>query len=313
MAELHLHPVREIVRAGGQRACRRPVVTERLALVEHRLFAHAAHAATGARMRPCAIGVGEAGGLFGHRTRHAGGLEDALAHEDFPRLASDFLDELARDGVQHVVVRVAAAEAGRGLDVAQGTHGVGAAARRGRDEHQVARPQPQAAAVDEQVAHRHLVGDPRVVHAEPRHVVDDLVVPVQLAVVDEHGKRGGGDRLAGRTGGEDRVGVHALGRTEAAHAVALGQRTLAVLDDRDRHARHAMCPHRGVDARIQVRGRRGECGTRQQRRCQQREARREAASGHVHSPCKEWSCAATTGCGERRNSRHTPIVSSGRT
>ena len=243
-------------------------------------------------MRPCTIGVGEARGLLRDGTGHAGGLEHALAHEDFPRLPGDFLDELAGDGVQHVVVGVTAAEAGRGLDMAQRAHGVGAAARRGRDEHQVARAQAQAAAVHEQVAHGHLVGHPCVVHAEPRDVVDDLVVPLDLAVVDQHRERGGGDRLAGRSGRKDGVGVHALGRTELAHAVAFREHGLAVLHDRDRQPRHAVRLHGGLHARVEVGRLRGECGPGGQQQGQGEERR----SDHGMIFLKVQGYGAASGC-----------------
>ena len=75
---------------------------------------------------------------------------------------------------------------------------------------QVALAKAKAAAVDEQVADGHLARDPRIVHAETGHVVDDLVVPLDLALVDQGRERRDGERLAGRSGEEDRVGIDRL-------------------------------------------------------------------------------------------------------
>src|SRR3546814_1267322 len=69
-----------------------------------------------------------------------------------------------------------------------------------RHEHQIALPQPQTAAMDEQVADGDLARYPRVVHAKPGHMVDNRIVPPDLALVDEDGERRGGHRLAGRAG-----------------------------------------------------------------------------------------------------------------
>ena len=83
----------------------------------------------------------------------------------------------------------------------------------------------------------------RVTHGsyiwKPGQVIDDLVVPADLALIDEDRERGDGERLAGRAGRENRVGIDRLGRAELAHAEAFGERDLVVLDDRDRHAGHA--------------------------------------------------------------------------
>ena len=43
-------------------------------------------------------------------------------------------------------------------------------------------------------------------------MIDHLVVPADLALVDEDRERGDGERLAGRAGRKDRVGVDRLAR-----------------------------------------------------------------------------------------------------
>src|SRR5690606_233388 len=94
----------------------------------------------------------------------------------------------------------------------------------------------------------------------------DLVVPVQLALVDQDPERGGGDRLAGRASGEDGVGVDARVLTELADAIASRKRDLATFDDRDGHARHAVLFQYRFDMRVESgwrcgKGRSGEQGS----------------------------------------------------
>ena len=57
--------------------------------------------------------------LVAGRVEHAGRLEEVLADVVLVRLAAHQVDHVTRDDVKNVVVRVAAAEAGRGLDEAQ--------------------------------------------------------------------------------------------------------------------------------------------------------------------------------------------------
>src|SRR3546814_10829398 len=73
-------------------------------------------------MREGAVGGGETRSAVARRFLHAGGLEDMLGDEIFPGLAGHLLHQLAGDHVEDVVIGIAAAEAGRGLDVAQPLH-----------------------------------------------------------------------------------------------------------------------------------------------------------------------------------------------
>ena len=140
-----------------------------------------------------------------------------------------------------------------------------------RHEQQVALAEAEAAAVDEQVADRHLARDPRVVHAEVGHVVDDLVVPLDLALVDQRRERRVGERLAGRSGGEDRVGVDRLVGGDVAHAPALRERDLAVLDDGDGDAGRAELLAQLLDALLEARPAARHRRRRQREQAQRRE------------------------------------------
>src|SRR3546814_15969164 len=57
--------------------------------------------------------------------------------------------------------------------------------------------------MDEHVADGDLARYPRVVHAKPGHMVDNRIVPPDLALDDEDGERRGCHRLAGRAGLEE--------------------------------------------------------------------------------------------------------------
>lgn len=60
---------------------------------------------------------------------HARRLEDVVAHERFPGLAADLLDQLPGQHVQDVVIGIADAKAGGRPDVAQAAHRFGATER----------------------------------------------------------------------------------------------------------------------------------------------------------------------------------------
>ena len=174
------------------------------------------------------------------RVVHPQRCEHMGMHELLPRLAADRFDQLAGNHVEDIVVGITAAKTGRRLDEAQAPHRLLARQIAVGDEQKVARAKPEAAAMNEQIAHRHLARHPRIPHAEIGHMVDDLVVPFQLALVDQDGERGDGEGLARRAGAEDRVRADALGLADLAHAPALRERRLAILDDGDRHARRAV-------------------------------------------------------------------------
>jgi hypothetical protein len=90
--------------------------------------------------------------------------------------------------------------------------------------------------VRQQVADGHLAGDVGVVQLEGGHVLRHRVVPADLAFVHQHGERGGGERLGVGRDAEKRLGGDRRRLALLAHAVALGQYDLAVLDDGHRDA-----------------------------------------------------------------------------
>ena len=178
--------------------------------------------------------------------------EDARRDEVLPRLAAERLDDLAGHEVQHVVVGVGAAEAGRRLDVAQPPGNllpvVGA---RGPPE-QVARAEAEAAPVNQQVADRQLARHVRVVHLEPRQVVDDGRVPLQLALLDEQAERRGGEHLRVRRDAEQRPRVDRRRVAQLAHAVALGDDHLVVFHDGQADAGDVERLHHALDEAVEV-------------------------------------------------------------
>ena len=80
-------------------------------------------------------------------------------------------------------------------------------------QHQVAGAQAQAAVVDQQVTHLHLLADPRVMHAEPGQVPLHRIIPAQLALLHQSRQQRGGHRLAVGGDLEQRVLVDAAAIT----------------------------------------------------------------------------------------------------
>src|SRR3546814_15329298 len=73
------------------------------------------------------------------------------ADEILPRLAGDLLDQLAGDRVEDIVIGVGRAETRLGFEIGDALDRLLARQVRARHEHQIALPQPEPAAVDEQV------------------------------------------------------------------------------------------------------------------------------------------------------------------
>ncbi len=236
--ELHGEPAREVVCPGGDGAGGPDVRAERdLLLVEGLLrpdatqFAHPA-------VREGAIRRGQPVDVVRDTRLHADRREDPCLYEIFPGLAGNGLDQLARHRIQDVVVGETRAKARRGLQETDASHEVGAADPGRRHEHQVALAAAEAAAVHEQVAHRDLARDPGVVHSKVGEVIDDAVVPADLAFLDQDRERRGRKSLGRRADLEQRVGADGLRRAQLAHAVTAGEGHLAVLHDRDGGSRY---------------------------------------------------------------------------
>ncbi len=104
----------------------------------------------------------------------------------------------------------------------------------------------------EEVADRHLARDPGVVHLKARQVIDHAIVPADPAFIDQDPERGHREGLAGRARGEDGVDIHRLAAADRPHAEPPGKRHAVVLDDRNRHARHADLGARRLDATLEV-------------------------------------------------------------
>ncbi len=215
-------------------------------------------------MRERTIGRGETTIVVAGGDAHARGHQHMFADIVFPCLTRHLLDHLSGDHVENIVVGVAAAEAGRRLDVAQALDGFGTRQAAARHEQQIARAEPESAAMDQQIANGHLARHPRVVHLETRQAIDHLVVPADLPCIDERSERRGSHRLARGSGWKDRVGIDTRCHILSEHAIAARQRRLTVLDDGHRHARHADARTQTFHTRIEVRGRRRECRNRPQ-------------------------------------------------
>ena len=171
---------------------------------------------------------------------HAQGLEDARRDEIVPAHARDRLDELPRrDPCGVVVLEGGAQPEGDGLV----THLV-------QDLFPApTAPVPEAVAAHEarivahQVAHAQIAGDVGVAEPEGREVVDDRVVPGDLALVHEHGHGGGGEGLGCGPHRKDRVLVDRIRPPDLLDAEAARIGDLVALNHRDRDAGNIPVPH----------------------------------------------------------------------
>ena len=248
------------------------------------------------------------------RLRHAAGIGQAEATDPASgqaqgreQFATDKLlvrrparcgRHLPGNHVQQVVVGIAGAEPVGRRDVAQAADDVVAGEQVGlRPQHQVAAALRQAAVVHQQVAHRHVAGDPRVVHGERRQVLHHRVVPIELALLDQARQHGGGHRLAVRRDLEQRRAGHRLAAAGHRLAMAAGVHHLAIGDHADRDAGQLVArdgrAHRRIDRLGAGRGGwgPGNCSVRQRQRHQQQGKEPARSRGHAvvqsvekHSP-----------------------------
>ncbi|MNV48542.1 hypothetical protein D3C71_1404520 [compost metagenome] len=75
---------------------------------------------------------------------------------------------------------------------------------------------------------------------EAGHVIGDLAVPAQGAVVDQQTGHGAGEGLGQRCQAEHGMGIHRLRIADVGHAVTARGQDAAVLHDGHRHAGHTV-------------------------------------------------------------------------
>src|SRR3546814_4443663 len=85
-----------------------------------------------------------------------------IAHIIFPALPRDLLDQLAGDRIEDIVIGEARAKTRLGFQKGDALDRLPAGEVGARHEHQIVLPQPQTAAMDEQVADGDLARYPRV-------------------------------------------------------------------------------------------------------------------------------------------------------
>src|SRR3546814_16319015 len=88
-------------------------------------------------------------------------------------VCSSDLDQLAGDRIEDIVIGEARAKTRLGFQKGDALDRLPADEVGARHEHQIALPQPQTAAMDEQVADGDLARYPRVEHAKPGHMSDN--------------------------------------------------------------------------------------------------------------------------------------------
>jgi hypothetical protein len=90
----------------------------------------------------------------------------------------------------------------------------------------------------QEIAHGDLAGQVGILELQRGQVLDDGVVPLQLALVDEHAHQRRRHRLRRRSDREERVLVRRIALAELPHAEALRKRNGSVFDDGDSQAGH---------------------------------------------------------------------------
>ncbi len=121
-------------------------------------------------------------------------------------------------------------------------------------EQEIAFAQAHAAAVREQVADGHLVGDVWVVHDEAGETLVDGIVPGELTFIDQRGERGSRECFRVRADAEHGEFIDGGRIAQFADAVAFGDEDLAVFHDGNGHAGDVESLHRGNDVGVEIGG-----------------------------------------------------------
>jgi hypothetical protein len=117
----------------------------------------------------------------------------------------------------------------------------------------IARAFAQAAAMGEQVAHLHMLGDPGIGHAEVGKVTPHGVVPTQLSFLHQTGEQRRSHRLA--VGGDLEQRVVGDRLSGPGHALAQCARVdhLAVVDHAHRETGQVITGHHRIDDGVELR------------------------------------------------------------
>lgn len=162
---------------------------------------------------------------------HAQREQDFFADVVFPGFAGDGGDDLAGSDVHEIVICEVATETGRGLHESEAVDDVVASEGGVGPKQKITFAESHAAAMREEIANGHFVGDVRVVHLEPGEALIDGVVPGNFVVVDQRSQSSGGERFGVGANAEERIFVHGSGRSQLSDAVAFDEDGLAVFDD----------------------------------------------------------------------------------
>src|SRR5437667_11366665 len=90
----------------------------------------------------------------------------------------------------------------------------------------------------QEVANGDFLADVGVCDLEARKMLDDRVIPGQLAFLDEQRDAGRSERLGTGSNPKYRPFIHLWLFAKRPHAIAAGEYDVAVLDDGDGHARN---------------------------------------------------------------------------
>ena len=168
---------------------------------------------------------------------HAQGREDAALDKVFPGHARDPAGQFPGHHIEDVVIGITRPESPGRLEVSQAMDQLGPAVSGVGPDHQVALAQGQAAAMHQQVAHRHVGRDIGVMHGELGQVFHHRLVPADLARLDQQGQAGRCIGLGVGGDGKQRRLIDRGGTAQTPDAIAFRQQGLAVPDDGQAQAR----------------------------------------------------------------------------
>ena len=196
---------------------------------------------------------------------HADLREDPRRDEILPALPAHRLDQLTGDQIEHVVVRVRAAEARRQRNEAESPGNLLAVVRRLGPPQQIPGAKAEPAAMHEEIAHRQLAGDVRIRQREGRQVANDRRIPLDFVLLDEEAQRGRGESLGVGGNAEQGSGVDRRRLATPADAVSLRHHDAVAVDHRHADPRYLEGLHRPRDPGVEVRGLRERSGADDER------------------------------------------------
>ena len=220
----------------------------------------------------CELGQNGDGGV---RRRHSERHENAIADELGPRAVRNRLRDFTGGGIHQIAVSVMRAKAPRRPEKTKPPEQLIGVVRPAARPEQVAARKP--APVSDQIADGELARHPRIGELERRQMIGDAIIPVELAIVNEHRQQNPGERLAVGCKREESVRIYRVGLSDRANPVTLEQNDRVVANDSDGDTRNFPLAHPLRDVGVEIGNR--ELGDSRGRECRHAESEQESEIG----------------------------------